>query len=65
MQSDELIHRGALIVVEFAANDQEIRNRSRPISTPRAESADELILIDEPTLERKQAEEEVAIGFGM
>src|SRR4051812_32390994 len=58
----EGVDGGAVVVVEVAAADEVVGQGTALVPRPRLEGGHELDLVDQPVLQREQAEEQVAIG---
>src|SRR5262249_44827524 len=59
---DERLDGQAVVGVDVAAGDEVIGQGPYPVAGPGLEGGDELDLVDQPVLERKQAEEEMVGG---
>ncbi len=61
MKSDHRLHHAALVGVQVAAVDQVLGDLAALVATPSPERRDELVLIDQSILKRKQPEKKVAV----
>ena len=59
---DEDFDGTAIVGIKHAAIDQVPRDRPSLVATPDPEGVDELILVDQPILQRQQSKKKVAVG---
>src|SRR5262249_57152778 len=59
---DHGLDAGALVGVEVAATDEVVGEGAGLVERPRLERGDNVALVDQPVLQREQAEEQVAVS---
>src|SRR5205814_5833819 len=64
VQGGQRLDGGPMSGVEITTADQEIREQPGLVEAPGLERSNELALVDQPVLQRKQAEEQIAVGGG-
>ena len=57
------LEHGPIILGERTALDHDPGHRPRPLFRPALKRGDEVGLIDQPVLQRQDAEQEVSLGF--